>query len=243
MRYSSRVISWNCLLPSLVKSMSTLGLPVVLSKPARALLTASPVIAGGRAYTNHCSGMLVGGVRRAHDERVVRRRCPPARSCSISAFETPWSRSCVRAASLLSTGPTGRDSGSSLKNSSWAVLPITESACSASVMPGSAMAIWSAPCVWICDSVTPRPLTRRSRIPTVWSSCACVGRLAVGGPRRVHHLEPALEVEPEPRLHARRDDVVQRHRHERGHDDEDDEVSVSSHVFTTACGPGWAVRR
>ena len=47
-RYSSRVMSWNCVLPSVVKSMSTLGLPVWLSKPARALLTASPVIAGGR---------------------------------------------------------------------------------------------------------------------------------------------------------------------------------------------------
>ena len=46
-RYSSRVISWNFLLPSPVKSMSTLGLPV-WPKPARALLMASPVIAGGR---------------------------------------------------------------------------------------------------------------------------------------------------------------------------------------------------
>ena len=46
-RYSSRVISWNWSLPSLVKSMSTLGLPV-WSKPARALFTASPVMAGGR---------------------------------------------------------------------------------------------------------------------------------------------------------------------------------------------------
>ena len=58
-RYSSRVMSWNCLLPSAVKSMSTLGLPFWLLKPARALLTAAPVMAGGSLYTYHCSGTLL----------------------------------------------------------------------------------------------------------------------------------------------------------------------------------------
>ena len=50
------MISWNVLPPSDVNSMSTLGRPA-LSKPARALLMASPVMAGGRLYTYHCSGM------------------------------------------------------------------------------------------------------------------------------------------------------------------------------------------
>ncbi len=99
------------------------------------------------------------------------------RSWSISALETPWLLSSLSAASLEETGPTGRDAGSSLKNCSWAVLPMTASACSAFLMPGRATEIWSLPCFWICDSVTPRPLTRRSRMPTVWSSCADVGAL------------------------------------------------------------------
>ena len=54
-RYSSRVTSWNFWLPSLVKSMDTLGLPV-WSNPARALLMAAPVSAGGSLYTYHASG-------------------------------------------------------------------------------------------------------------------------------------------------------------------------------------------
>ena len=88
MRYSSRVMSWNCLLPSSVNSMSTLGLPVVLSKPARALLIASPVIAGGRAYTDHCSGMSLT-VSAGLTMREWSSEVPSWRSCSTSAFETP----------------------------------------------------------------------------------------------------------------------------------------------------------
>ncbi len=37
------------------------------------------------------------------------------------------------------------------------------------LMPGSETESWSVPCFWIADSVTPSPLTRRSRMLTVWS--------------------------------------------------------------------------
>ena len=39
--------------------MSTLALPVVLLKPARALETAAPVMAGGSFDTYHASGTLL----------------------------------------------------------------------------------------------------------------------------------------------------------------------------------------
>src|SRR5450756_1924864 len=54
---------------------------------------------------------------------------------------------------------------------------MVSSACCLFLIPGSATEIWSVPCFWIADSVTPRPLTRRVRMLRVWSSCAAEGAL------------------------------------------------------------------
>jgi len=112
-RYSSRVISWNVLLPSAVKSMRTLGLLFWPLKPARAPEMASPVSAGGRAKTYHCSGWLVAGSAGLTTSAYLS-VLPSAASWSISAWDAPWRWSSLRASSLVATGPTGRDRGSSL---------------------------------------------------------------------------------------------------------------------------------
>ena len=85
------------------------GLVALLPKPARALEIASPVIAGGRAYTYHCSGISLvasAGLTTSESSSVV----PSAELLDLGLGDA-LAASSVRASSLLSTGPTGRDSG------------------------------------------------------------------------------------------------------------------------------------
>lgn len=49
---------------------------------------------------------------------------------------------------------------------SWAVVPTCSRACFSFVPLGMFTMMWSRPCVWTSASDTPRPLTRRSMMPT-----------------------------------------------------------------------------
>lgn len=49
---------------------------------------------------------------------------------------------------------------------SWAVVPTCSRACCSFVPLGMFTMMWSRPCVWTSASCTPRPLTRRSMMPT-----------------------------------------------------------------------------